>query len=81
MVVTPSQLRADIYRILDQVIDTGVPVEIERRGARLKIVAAEPRNKLDNLEPHPGTILGDPEDLVHLDWSSTWDPEGGLDLP
>src|SRR5688572_10675401 len=31
----------DIYRILDQVLETGVPVEIERRGKLLKIVPVE----------------------------------------
>jgi hypothetical protein len=30
--VTASKLRENIYRILDQVLETGVPVEIERRG-------------------------------------------------
>ena len=32
MPVTASKLRENIYRILDQVLETGVPVEIERRG-------------------------------------------------
>jgi hypothetical protein len=31
----------DIYRILDQVLETGVPVEIERHGKLLKIVPVE----------------------------------------
>ena len=31
MPVTASKLRENIYRILDQVLETGVPVEIERR--------------------------------------------------
>ena len=31
----------DIYRILDQVLETGVPAEIERRGKLLKIVPVE----------------------------------------
>ncbi|MFN8640426.1 MAG: hypothetical protein U0802_01720 [Candidatus Binatia bacterium] len=51
MRLNASQLRANIYRILDQVADTGVPVEIVRRRRRLKIVPADdarPR-KLDRL--------------------------------
>jgi prevent-host-death family protein len=76
MKITASKLRENIYRVLDQVVETGVPVEIERRGKRLKIVPAdEPvRGKLDRLEPHPDAIVGDPKDLVHLDWSSEWKP-------
>ena len=67
---------ATIYRILDQVLETGEPVEITRGGRKLKIVPAEePRTrKLDRLAKRPETLLGDPEDLVHLDWSKERQP-------
>jgi len=68
-----SSLRENIYRILDQVADTGIPVEVERHGKILKIVLEEPRSKLGNLQPRP-YLLEDPEDLVHLDWSGEWRP-------
>lgn len=68
-----SALRENIYRILDQVVETGVPVEIERRGKILKIVLEEPRSKLANLKPRD-YFLGDPEELVHLDWFEEWRP-------
>lgn len=76
MAVTASKLRANIYRILDQVLETGEPVEITRGGRTLKIVPAEePRaRKLDRLAKRPEALLGDPEDLVHLDWSKEWQP-------
>ncbi len=73
MTVTPSKLRENLYSILDQVLETGRPVEIRRRGKILKIVAAEPRSKLANLERRE-YIVGDPEELVHLDWSGEWRP-------
>lgn len=71
MPLTASRLRQDIYRILDQVLETGIPVEIERGGRRLRIVAVDPVSKLDNLVRRD-TISGDPEDLVELDWSDSW---------
>lgn len=74
MSLSASALRADIYKILDEVLETGKPVEVERRGRKLRIVAVEPRSRLDNLTPHPGAIVGDPEDLVHMDWSDEWRP-------
>ena len=76
MKITASKLRENIYKILDHVLETGAPVEIERHGRRLRIVPGEdaPRNKCDRLKPHPAAIVGDPEDLVHLDWSSEWKP-------
>jgi len=76
MRLTASKLRQDIYRILDGVLDSGVPVEIERNGRLLRIVPATPsgRSKLENLEPHPEFLRCDPEELVHMDWSSEWKP-------
>ena len=76
MKVTASRLRENIYKILDEVLETGVPVEIERGGRKLKIVPADemPRSKLARLEAIEGAIVGDPEDLVHVDWSGEWKP-------
>jgi antitoxin (DNA-binding transcriptional repressor) of toxin-antitoxin stability system len=74
MPLTASKLREDIYRILDQVLETGVPVEIERRGKMLKIVPAEPPEKLDKLIARPAFLRCDPEDIVSLDWSREWQP-------
>jgi hypothetical protein len=76
MALTASKLRENIYKILDQVLETGMPVEIERGGRILRIVPAQSpaKSKLDSLEEHPGALLCDPEDLVHLDWSDHWKP-------
>jgi hypothetical protein len=68
-----SKLRENIYRILDQVLETGVPVEIERGGKLLKIICAEPPSKLARLKPRD-YLRGAPEELVHLDWSGEWRP-------
>lgn len=73
MTIKASKLRENIYRILDQVLATGVPVEIERRGKILKIVCEEPPSKLARLAPRD-YLRGAPEDLVHLDWSDEWRP-------
>lgn len=65
-------VRANLYKIIDQVIETGTPVEIERKGQTVKIIPLKKCGKLANLRPHPGTIMGNPEDLVHMDWSDYW---------
>jgi antitoxin (DNA-binding transcriptional repressor) of toxin-antitoxin stability system len=72
MVVTASQLRQDIYRLLDRVLETGEPLEIERKGRRLRILADERPSRLAALVPHPGTVVGDPDDLIDLDWTDAW---------
>ena len=69
-----SRLRADLYRVIDRVLETGEPVEIERNGRRLRIVPAEAASRLAALRPHPEYLSGDPESLVHVDWSDEWKP-------
>jgi prevent-host-death family protein len=71
MSITASKLRENIYRILDRVLQTGIPVEIVRKGRKLKIVPVEPENKLKSLKKRH-CLKGDPEDIVHLDWSDQW---------
>ena len=71
--MTASELRQNIYRLLDQVLDTGVPLEIELRGRTLRISPEPQRDKLDNLKRRD-CMVGDPEDIVHMDWSKEWRP-------
>lgn len=73
MRLTASRLRQDIYRILDRILETGVPVEIERHGKVLKIVPPESKSKLDSLRRRD-YLRVDPEEVVHGDWSDTWEP-------
>jgi hypothetical protein len=67
-----SRLRANLYRLLDRVIETGVPLDVERKGRRLRIVPTEGGGRLADLKPNPDYLAADPESLVHLDWSDEW---------
>jgi hypothetical protein len=76
--LTASKLRANVYRVLDQVLETGIPVEIERHGRRLRIVPATPRRarvpgRLARLKARR-LLRCAPEALVHIDWSREWRP-------
>ena len=64
----------NFLEILDKVAETGVPLEIQRKGKRLLVTPIDKRRKLDQLESHPDFIVGNPDDLVHIDWSSEWEP-------
>ncbi|MBI1860614.1 MAG: type II toxin-antitoxin system Phd/YefM family antitoxin [Deltaproteobacteria bacterium] len=74
MKLNASRLRANIYRLLDQVLKTGRPIEIVRKGRTIRISALERVSKLDRLERREG-LSGDPEELVHMDWSKHWKPK------
>ena len=71
MRLTASRLRENIYEILDEILETGTPVEIERKGRVLRIVPVQgpPKSTLYPAEEQPGTLLDDPEDLIHVNWS------------
>jgi len=75
MEITPTELRKNVYKLLDQVLASGEPIKVKRNGKLLLISAVDPVSKLENLESHPGCIVGDPEGLVHIDWSQDWDPK------
>lgn len=75
MAITASKLRADVYRLLDEVLETGQPLEIERNGKVLVISPKEELSFWDRLPRREGFIVGDPDELIHMDWSSEWNPD------
>jgi hypothetical protein len=75
LTTTASKLRANIYRMLDEVLETGQPLEIERNGKILVIAPKEERSFWDRLPRREGAIVGDPDELIHIDWSSEWNPD------
>ena len=72
MILTASKLRENVYRVLDQVLETGEPAEIERNGHRLRIVADDPPSRLSRLVQRTDLVVGESDDFVHLDWSGEW---------
>lgn len=81
MSATATQLRADLYKLLDQVLESGKPLEIRREGQVLWIVPAERRSLWELFPPRPDRIIGDPDDLVHIDWSKEWRPSSITPAP
>lgn len=74
MAVSASRLRSNIYKLLDKVLESGKPLEIERKGRKLKIVPVVPPDKIGSLSRREGYLQGDPEEIVHMDWSGEWRP-------
>lgn len=65
MSMSLTSLRQQLFKVVDQVIATGIPTEVRRNGHIVKIVLADKRSKLDNLVEHD-CIVDDPEELVDL---------------
>ena len=75
--ITPTELRSNIYNLLDEVLRTGIPIEINKGNRKLRIVPVGKTDKLQNLISRPNVIKGDPDDLVEI----SWEKEVNLDLP
>jgi hypothetical protein len=78
MTITASKLRENVYRILDEALETGRPVEVIRKGKLLRIVPETRRDKLANLKKRANVFVGDVEDTIRMDWSKHWNPDDNL---
>ncbi|MGO0308796.1 type II toxin-antitoxin system Phd/YefM family antitoxin [Endozoicomonas acroporae] len=80
--VTLTQLRKNIYQLVDEVIASGKPLTIERGGALLKLgVVTRASTKLGNLKVR-NTLLPDGVDSAEgLEDAMThqWEPDNGFD--
>jgi prevent-host-death family protein len=70
--VTASKLRENIYKILDEVLATGMPVEVVRHGKTLKIVPEDEMPKTRRRKTPNKLMVGDPESFVHVEWLHEW---------
>ncbi|MCG8479750.1 MAG: type II toxin-antitoxin system Phd/YefM family antitoxin [Spirochaetales bacterium] len=80
MKVSATELRQNLYRIVDHVLETGEAVEILRKGKVVRLVADSVPGIWDRLEVREA-VVGDPEDIVSIDWSREWSGGGELDDP
>jgi len=71
MILSADKLRQNLYRILDEILDSGIPVKISRKGEILKIIPEKKESKLERLKEHK-TIIGDPESIIDIDFSDKW---------
>lgn len=72
--ISVTALRQNLFKIIDQVIETGVSVEIERHGKKVLLTPLTPVSKLANLKRRD-VIVGDPEDLADLQVGEWHEPD------
>ena len=74
--ISPTELRRNLYRILDEVLLTGRAQEITRNGRRLLLVAAEPserRRRIDEM-PRRDYLACTPQELIDTHWDYEAEP-------
>lgn len=74
MAKSASEVRANIYKLLDEVVETGVPLEIERKGKILRVMPPEDSSRLAKLARRDDFMKCAASDFVHMDWSEEWKP-------
>ena len=68
--LTPTELRSNLYRVLDEVAESGVPQEITRGDRTLLIISADrPRFRLSDL-PKRKALECSPDELVATGWEA-----------
>jgi len=73
--MTPTELRKDLYRVLDDVLETGVPQGVVR-GARMLMIVPAGGRRLDLADlPRRKAVACSPEELVATSWEGEWRAE------
>ncbi len=70
--LTTSKLRANIYNIFDQALESGQAIEVTRKGKKLRIVPEHTVLKTQRITPWPDAIVGDAQDLAKISWEDEW---------
>ena len=60
--VRASDLRKDLFRLLDRCLETGTAIDVPRKGHTVRIAALRRRIKVADLPRHPGVVV-DGDDL------------------
>lgn len=74
MTLTATELRANIYQILDRVLATGEPVDVVRNGRVVRLSPEPKPSRLERLQAHPEYLQCHADEIVHMDWSGEWQP-------
>ncbi|OGT47676.1 MAG: hypothetical protein A3F17_01905 [Gammaproteobacteria bacterium RIFCSPHIGHO2_12_FULL_41_15] len=71
--ISLTELRQDLYRKIDTLIETGGSIEVARRGHIIKISVADRPSKLAKLPKRADFKIKHPMDIIHHNWLKDWD--------
>jgi len=74
--MTITELRRNIYKIFDEVVETGRQIVITRKGKKIRITREPEGGKLELLKDSPSKVCkGDSDEIISIDWSGEWTEE------
>lgn len=72
--VSPTQLRKELYRLLDDILESGEGIEVPRGAGSVVLLPQRGPGKLASLKRRD-TIAGDPHELDSVSWEGLWQPD------
>ncbi len=73
--ITATELRTNVYRVLDRILESGVAQEVIRGGSKLLIIpAGEQRRRLKDRPKRDG-LNCTLDELVATSWEKEWSPD------
>lgn len=73
--LTATELRRNVYNVLDEVLESGKAQEIVRRGQKLLIVPAQPKKRSFATAPRRKILKCSFDELVATSWEDAWKPD------
>ena len=76
-IMKTTELRKNIFSILDKILDEGKPVEIERRNRTLIIIEDKAPSRIERLrnKKRKKCFIGNSDDILTIDWAAEWKPD------
>ena len=72
--ITVTELRSDVYRILDRVLESGEAQEVLRGNSKLLIIPAGERRRRLKDRPRRDGLNCSLDELVATSWEKEWGP-------
>lgn len=74
--MTLTELRKNIYSIVEEVLSTGKTIEIQSKGRTVLLTPGHQKSKIERLTSSVGkrAIVGNPDDIINNDWEKEWQP-------
>jgi len=71
MIVNATKFRSNLYRLLDDVIETGNSLKVKKNNNILEVSLKKKPSKIDRLTKHD-CLNCSPESIIHIDWIKEW---------
>ena len=71
MIVNATTFRSNLYKLLDEILETGNSLKIRKNNRILEISAKPKQKKMDRLSKHK-CLNVPPESIIHTDWIEEW---------